>query len=397
MEVIGVSGGPDSMALLDKERRAGKEIVVCHVNYHRRSTAGRDEKIVESYCRRYGIPFRLLSPQGGQGNFQAWARQVRYDFFIRTARDAGAGRILTAHQQDDVLETYLMQRERGMLCEEYGIKGQVVMDGILVVRPLLGFSKRQLEDYCVANGIPFGVDESNLADDYRRNYVRHHLVPAGEAERMALLEQLAKDNESLRARFGRADAALKEYRSGDGRLRADFLSDADAWLVLDRFLFPLLKEHLRMAYLQDLCRQLASGCLIDLRGVWLERFGNEVLAVKKREVGEAVFSSVEQMLAWNDGEFGFAAVGPRISLVGLSGEDFPVRLRQALPGDSILMRFGTKKLSRFFVDRKIPRALRSSWPVLTNKNGDVIFVFGLGCRASHFHAKGNVYMIKLIS
>ena len=83
--VVACSGGPDSMALLDQLNKQGKDIVVAHVNYKHRDTADRDEKIVKEYCKKYDIPVRVLYPVHEKGNFQAWARDVRYAFFEEVA------------------------------------------------------------------------------------------------------------------------------------------------------------------------------------------------------------------------------------------------------------------------------------------------------------------------
>ncbi len=89
------------MALLDMERKTGGGLFVCHVNYRKRPTADRDEAIVRQYCETHGIGLAVLYPHYEGGNFQAWARDVRYDFFCRQAHLQGIGTILVAHQQDD--------------------------------------------------------------------------------------------------------------------------------------------------------------------------------------------------------------------------------------------------------------------------------------------------------
>ena len=82
--LIAVSGGPDSMALLDIVRNKKKYIEVAHVNYHKRDSAINDEKLVRRYCRKYKIKFHLLDvyPDEVKGNFQSYARDKRYEFFF---------------------------------------------------------------------------------------------------------------------------------------------------------------------------------------------------------------------------------------------------------------------------------------------------------------------------
>ncbi len=98
------------MALLDMAFHSGAYIEAAHVNYHKRGSADRDEEIVRSYCHERGIPFHLLDfdEERYSGNFQAAARQTRYDFFRKICEKDDLDEVLVAHQKDDLIETYLM-------------------------------------------------------------------------------------------------------------------------------------------------------------------------------------------------------------------------------------------------------------------------------------------------
>ncbi|MFR9256209.1 MAG: tRNA lysidine(34) synthetase TilS [Merdibacter sp.] len=137
--------------------------------YHHRDH-GCDQQIVEAYCRNYAIPFYSLDPvKETSGNFQAWAREARYAFFARLAVQEAAAGVLIAQHLDDFLETALLQQESGRQCEVLGIREEGRVLGVVVVRPLLSWTKRQLQEYCNRHKIAYGIDESNLSDDYRRN------------------------------------------------------------------------------------------------------------------------------------------------------------------------------------------------------------------------------------
>ena len=130
--IVGVSGGPDSMALLDLCRRHRVSVVCAHVNYHHRPTADRDQQIVEAYCRNYAIPFYSLDPvKETSGNFQAWAREVRYAFFAQLAVQEAAAGVLIAQHLDDFLETALLQQESGRQCEVLGIREEGRVLGVV--------------------------------------------------------------------------------------------------------------------------------------------------------------------------------------------------------------------------------------------------------------------------
>lgn len=197
--IIACSGGPDSMALLDLCRKAGDEIAIAHVNYKKRESADRDEQIVRDYGRKYALKVYVDYPVWNhKGNFQAWAREVRYAFFEKCAKDFGCCQIEVAHQMDDVLETYLFQEKSHRIPNCYGIAKESWRQDLLIHRPLLNRTKEDLMNYCLANHIPFGIDESNLEDDYTRNQIRHHeLNTYTKEEKLALFEIIKQKNQNL--------------------------------------------------------------------------------------------------------------------------------------------------------------------------------------------------------
>ena len=386
MVVIGVSGGPDSMALLDMTREKREEIVVCHVNYGKRDTAKRDEEIVRAYCGRFGIEVRTLRPvHAGHGNFQAWAREVRYDFFVETAKEVGADKILIAHQEDDLLETYLFQRERGMLCDWYGLKEKSSYKGFVIERPLLAWSKEGLEAYCTGKRIVYGFDESNGSDVYARNRIRHHVLP--HANRQMLLREIEVENGRLQARRERALACLREND-------LHWLDGEDGWFVLDMFVWEHGGFHLGRRELESLVCQLRSDCLVRVGDFWLERRRGRLRMERQRVLEEVRFENPEQLRSFRGDGFAFSDHGKAIESLTLKEGDFPVRVRSVRPGDEICLRYGRKKVSRFFVDRGVWRMDRMVWPVVTSAAGEVIFVPGIGCDVAHWSRQSDLFMIK---
>jgi|SRR6266487_868181 len=117
--ILAVSGGPDSMFLLDNLRQKGYKIAVAHVNYHKREESNQDEKLVKKYCQTWNLPCCVLSIEPDEcllaKNFQAWAREKRYNFFRKISQQKQTKYIVTAHHSDDHLETYLFQKQRKSL------------------------------------------------------------------------------------------------------------------------------------------------------------------------------------------------------------------------------------------------------------------------------------------
>ena len=380
--IVACSGGPDSMALLDMERQEGHEIVVCHVNYKRRESADRDEDIVRSYCHKYGIKMETLYPEyPGNENFQAWARKVRYDFFEKTAKKNQIRYIYVAHQKDDVIETFFFQKERKMLCDVYGMEKESKRKEFTIVRPLLNFEKKELEKYCQDHKVAYGIDESNLGNHYRRNQIRHtkidYMDTASKNEIMAEIQNL---NTKLKAFREKSQRRIKEQGL------VSLLNEKEAWLYLDL----CLPFHASRKHLNSLVEQLKHSCLIDLGEYWLERFQDEIRVEKKKKISIQTFASVEEMLQQPQ----FSERGERIQGMYLRPEDFPICVRPVKEGDTIQLRFGQKKVHRFFVDRKISKIDRMKWLVVENAEGKVVFVPRIGCDVVHFSTQPNVFMLQ---
>ena len=118
---MAVSGGPDSMFLLDKMRLEGFNLVVAHVNYKKRENSDYDEKLVKNYCQKYSLLCEVYQVKGSEynsiSNFQDQARQIRYDFFQKLADKYQTKYIVVAHHLNDHLETFLLQKKRKSLVE----------------------------------------------------------------------------------------------------------------------------------------------------------------------------------------------------------------------------------------------------------------------------------------
>lgn len=177
--IIAVSGGPDSMALLNL---FNKNIVgVCHVNYHKRKDSDIDTKIVADYCSSHNLTLaiydvdKLLYKNAKQKNFQALAREIRYEFFVQCAKQFNCNNLLIAHNLNDFIETAIMQERRKSLNFFYGIRQQTKYKTLNIYRPLLNEFKSDLEKYCQDNGITYAIDSSNASDIYERNRIRKEL------------------------------------------------------------------------------------------------------------------------------------------------------------------------------------------------------------------------------
>ncbi len=395
--IIACSGGSDSMALLDLCTKAKMNLIVCHVNYHQRESSRRDQQIVDDYCRAHRLQLEVLDGEyDHQDNFEKYARILRYDFFVDTAQKYGCKAVLVAHQRDDDLETYLLQKQRGIQPEFYGLKAEVSYKGLSVLRPLLSSSKQDLEEYCHQNGLDSGFDETNASDDFSRNRLRKHLVKLPEEALRELWKQRENDQKSL-FEFQR-EAAF--YLEGIGKK----LNLADYCAIPQSYRNYVLRCVLKSwnldvrsyseAFLSDLDRKLGTSS-----GVIPIKDGHELLLEKGVL---SVFHRKDYEFSYKFGkiepfhcpQFHLESAGHPIEGVTLYPKDFPILIRSGKADDSIQMRYGTKKLNRFFIDRKISYEDRLSWIVIENSAGHVIFVDKLGCDLSHYSNNPSMFVIK---
>ncbi|MBC7075877.1 MAG: tRNA lysidine(34) synthetase TilS [Syntrophomonadaceae bacterium] len=182
--ILGVSGGPDSMALMHMMKQLSGavdfKVVAAHLNHGLRKEAASEEDFVREYCRERGIPFysqkvdvRSLAVQEKK-SLEEMGRNCRYQYFNDLLLELKASRIATAHHKDDVAETVLLHFLRGSGIK--GLRGIMPLKGNLI-RPLLCVTKEEIYAYLNDNSIPYCVDVSNYDPAYLRNRIRHELIP----------------------------------------------------------------------------------------------------------------------------------------------------------------------------------------------------------------------------
>jgi tRNA(Ile)-lysidine synthase len=188
--VLAVSGGVDSMVLLDLlANKSGIELVVAHFNHGIRGDSGIDEALVRRRAKQLGLPFESGSGNLGAGTSEEMAREARYDFLEKAVKKHKAAAIITAHHQDDLIETAFINLIRGT-----GRKGLVAISGNKkIIRPLLKCPKQEIVEYAQKHGIKWREDSSNQDMGYLRNYVRKNLMPGlNKGQRKEILENIDK-------------------------------------------------------------------------------------------------------------------------------------------------------------------------------------------------------------
>jgi len=180
--LLAVSGGLDSMVMAEMFRKVNADIAIAHCNFQLRGLDSfADQQFVESYANENDIA--VFTTQFDTKAFaedyklstQVAARELRYNWFYELLETQDFDFILTAHHADDNLETFLINLSRGTGLS--GLSG-IPKQNDKIIRPMLIFSRSEIEKYATEHNINWREDSSNASDDYLRNKVRHHIVPA---------------------------------------------------------------------------------------------------------------------------------------------------------------------------------------------------------------------------
>lgn len=183
--VVGVSGGPDSICLVNilynLKKELGIDIIVTHINHMIREEAGDDEEFANEYCKNRKIPFyskkidiQTISKKEKKSTEEA-GREARYEFFNEILKKCGGTKIATAHTKGDNAETVLMNIIRGTGTS--GLKGIQPKRDNIYIKPLIEISREEIEEYCEVNRLNPRHDKTNDENIYTRNKIRNILIP----------------------------------------------------------------------------------------------------------------------------------------------------------------------------------------------------------------------------
>lgn len=366
--VIACSYGPDSMALLNMAIKDKLNMVVAHVNYHKRDVSNFEEQSLREFCKKHNIQIEVLDTTGlkCEGNFQNWARKIRYEFFARVLIKYKADAVLVAHQQDDLIETYLMQKKRGGFTRYSGIAEKTTIFDVPIIRPLLSYKKAELEDYDKKNNVPFSVDVSNLANDYVRNKIRHEVVEKlTDEERKQIISELNRKINSIESYSEIIE--LSTFLSFSDEQVTFFISDfveenekhidiSKKFVSEIKTAFASKKTFVRIKLTDYLCIQKDFGYveLIDLRKQIMYSYK---LTMHDLVNDDLFFISFEAGLDRN-----------------LSESDFPITVKPLSKKDVIELSDYHAEVRRLFIDWKMPHFLRECWPGIYNKDGKLIYI-----------------------
>lgn len=396
--IVAFSGGYDSMCLLDVLHKLKYDIVAAHLNHNWRGEESlKEAKVCEEFCKTNGIEFYTETLSDKIEKTETAAREARYDFFKRCALKYNSDIVFTAHNFEDNAETVLYRIIKGT--GVYGLQG-ISEQRDIFYRPLLKTPREQIEKYCIENDLKPNNDSSNANTKYKRNLIRHKILP------------LMKE---INPKVINAINSLSEIARNDDEQKV-FVRQ----LLLDNKLDYDRKKIEEICKFIDENKNCKSGKTLSLTtNLWLfvncnkievitkNPTNNDEISIKKE--GEYIFGNYKITLSlWEREQLQEHSepqlqekVYPKdsecIAYINTDKIDFTLRYRK--DGDIIqpLGCKGTQKFKKYLNEKKIPNHEKDSIPLLCRGN-EVLWAAGLGLsekikvkdRPTHIIKKGRL-------
>jgi len=435
--LVGFSGGPDSLCLLDILNKLGYPLIAAHLNHDLRSEAATDATLVQLQAERLGVPFVM-----GQVDTKAYAedhslsieeaaRILRYNFLFHEADKAGAQAVAVAHNADDQVETVLMHLLRGsglagLRGMEYRTCPTEWNNTIPLVRPLLSTWRSDILNYCAEHELKPVIDQSNYDTTYFRNRIRHDLLPVLESYNSRFRHSLLRSSQSLAGDYNLIQSMTSMawcnclIKQGSGYLTFDLASYQELPPALQRNLLrqaiayhrPGLRdvdfEHIErgLAFLSgpkpNTQIDLVAGLRLFLEGdaFWLTTWETDLPISEWPGIkpGEQYTLNIPGVLilrdkweleaedepdvdeAWRRVE---TNQDPFQAWMDASELELPLIVRARRRGDRFQplgMGGHSLKLSDLMINLKLPNRARTTWPLVCS-GGNILWVPGF--RLSH--------------
>ena len=408
--ICAVSGGVDSVSLIDILHKLGYKIVLAHVNHNKREQSKIEQEAMKNLALKLDIPFELLDYHyDGIDNFHNDSHNARYDFFKGLCEKYNTNTIATAHHSDDQIETVLMKIMEGSNLYGYGGISIINDDGTYrIIRPLLCVSKKELYDYAKNNNLKYFEDSSNFEDDFLRNRMRHHVVPMLKEESLDLNNKILEYSIQLHEAFdfirGLSHDFLNKYNN---RIYLEEFNKLNIALKKDIISLLLEKYNIRKTY--DIINNILS--VINTNdGEKRISLNNNYCFIKSYEYAKVEKIKEENILdetldltsevIYNDKyKFYFSKKIPLNNAKYLklcyNNLKLPLHIRSKVDGDFIKLNLGNKKVSRIFIDSKVESNLRKYVPIITDNDNNILWVYDYAKSKEVFDSKENsdIYLV----
>lgn len=400
--VAAISGGPDSMALLNlliKYKKTNNiNIVVAHVDHNVRKESKDELLFVKEYSIKNNCIFESMKIEEKiEKNFESTARKIRYEFFNKLIKQYNAKYLFTAHHADDLIETILMRISRGSNIQGYiGFKKIAKYNNYYSVKPLIWVTKQEIIDYNKKNNIPWVEDKTNKEDIHTRNRYRNYILPKLKEENPKIHLKFLKFSENI---IECSEYIDREIDKIINRVYIDNKINIKEFLNLDIFiqknlLYKILKEEYQdeihninekhIKSILSLTHKKGSGSInLPNQKIIIKNYNYLEFSTKKeQQEGYRYTLGKEQELpngAIISQENKVTDNSNYTCLINSNEITLPIIIRNKQPGDKMEVKNlkGSKKISDIFISEKIDKEKRDMYPVVTDSKNNIIWLPGI--------------------
>jgi tRNA(Ile)-lysidine synthase len=401
--VAAISGGPDSMALLNLLINIKKELnifIVCaHVNHNVRKESDNEEKFLHEYCNNNGVCFEAMKiKKYSDDNFHNEARSIRYEFFEEIMKKYNSSYLFTAHHGDDLIETILMRIVRGSTLKGYsGFSKKSKHKNYNLIRPLMFYTKDYLLEYDKLNNIPYVIDSSNEKDVYTRNRYRKKVLPFLKSEDKNVHLKFIKYSNVLIKYNNYIDKeiekALKKLHYIDSINIQEFIKLDD--LIQTGIIYKILENMYNddLMFITDSHVELILNLFNSKKANSIIHLPNNVCVKKSYdEIKFVVDDNVNDVYEIELIKVANLPNGKNIEMIdkcdwtnnyctrlNSKSVKLPLYVRTRRDGDKINVKnmLGRKKVNDIFIEHKISMDDRDSWPIVCDAEDKIIWIPGL--------------------
>ncbi len=405
--LVALSGGSDSIAMLHilfiLSKELGFSLYCAHINHNIREEAENDEDFVRSYCKSLGVECFVKSAdvlsysKEKSISTELAGRKIRYDFFDEVMKKHSIDKLATAHNRNDSAESIILHLTRG--CGLEGMCGiPVIRDGY-IIRPIIDLNKKEIEEYCKNNQLSFVVDKSNFETDYTRNKIRLNIIPMIEDSINPKFVDTVTNNSQI---FKEATSFINNYTKKiydkiaiSGKLYLSELLKEDEIIIKNVILthfknYTKTPQNLQQLHINEIVKHIKKEIApksinlpdgitaqIEYGTLYFEKTKKENV-IFEYEISpgiELFIPECEMSVLIKEEKEIKNNTKDKIYFYIREGKEFKVRNRRT--GDRFFPcgMNGTKKLSDFFTDLKIPVFKRELTPILTYDD-DIVWVVG---------------------
>lgn len=394
--LVALSGGADSVALLLLLDEMGCQLHAVHCNFHLRGEeSDRDERFCEQLCQQKNVPFHRIHfdtmtyAETHQVSVEMAARELRYRYFEQLRKDIGAAGVCVAHHRDDTVETVILNLVRGTGLR--GLTGIQPKNGN-ILRPLLGVSRAEIEEYLRVKGQEYVTDHTNLETDVLRNKVRLQVIPLLRQLNPAVSENIQRTAENLSDAQAVLDAVMLPYQHVKELDLSQLIDTASREYITFEWLknYGFNGAQVRQVLTAETGRVFSSpqgyDVLMDRGHLLVEPSLKPMKNLRIPEEGTYVLDdqtriSVKREPVWISRD---AAV----ATVDVSRVCFPLTVRRVEEGDWMIPygMEGRKLLSDLMTDRKMTVFEKRRQLVVVDGEGNMVWLVGIRtdnrCRVS---------------